>query len=98
MTTENSSISFSNRISNFLIREDKDHDDYGNKYQAKSLASKAFYLFFHLLPGILVYVVVNIESVYNFLVAITGLPGRTLQYAVFFILTLHFNLELSDLN
>ncbi|MBW2368230.1 MAG: hypothetical protein JRH15_10120, partial [Deltaproteobacteria bacterium] len=87
MTTENSRVSFSNRISNFLIREDREHDDYGDRYQAKSPALKAFYLFFHLLPGIVVYVAINIESVYNFLVAITGLPGRTLQYVVFFILT-----------
>ena len=83
-----------NTLKRFLIREDKDYDYYGENYQAVSMAEKAFYIFFHLLPGLVAYAVLNIEPVHDFLVILTGMESRTMQYMFFFIITFGWHMVL----
>ena len=59
--------------------KDPVYDTYATQYQAKTPAGKAFYLFAYLLPGIIAYVLVNIEPVHRYLSAVLGLKGYNFQ-------------------
>jgi membrane protease YdiL (CAAX protease family) len=65
----------------FFAREDALYDHYAAVGQAKSARAKAFYLLMHLLPGILGWALINVNSIYQAQLRLTGLPGRSLQYA-----------------
>lgn len=65
----------------FFVREDAVYDHYAAIGRAKSAGAKAFYLLMHLLPGILGWAVINVKSIYMTELRLTGLPGRSLQYA-----------------
>lgn len=58
------------------------------KYQARTPASKAFYLIAYLLPGILAYVLINIQPVHHFFSSLPGLEGYNFQYYMFVLFTL----------
>jgi membrane protease YdiL (CAAX protease family) len=64
----------------FFAREDALYDHYAAVGQAKSARAKAFYLLMHLLPGILGWALINVNSIYQAQLRLTGLPGRALQY------------------
>jgi hypothetical protein len=64
----------------FLIREDAVYDRYESAYQAKTTFAKAIYLFLYLLPGIIAFVCMNIESLFRAQMAFTGLSAKYLQY------------------
>jgi membrane protease YdiL (CAAX protease family) len=65
----------------FFVKNDAVYDHYAANLQAKSRGAKVFYLLMHLLPGLLVWAVINVNSIYQAQLRITGLPGRSLQYA-----------------
>jgi hypothetical protein len=66
----------------FFVREDVVYDHYAAVGQAKTPPTKAFYLFMHLLPGVLAWALVNLKSIYDAELRLTGLPGRWLQYSL----------------
>ena len=68
-------------LERFFSRKDPLYDHYAEIGQAKSRPAKAFYLLMHLLPGIVAFAVINVNSIYQAQLRLTGLPGRTLQYA-----------------
>jgi hypothetical protein len=68
-------------LERFFSRKDPLYDHYAEIGQAKSRPAKAFYLLMHLLPGIVAWAVINVNSIYKAQLRLTGLPGRTLQYA-----------------
>jgi uncharacterized protein len=78
----------------FPFVENITYDKYANKFQAKTLLSGAFYISAYLLPGILAYVLVNIEPVHNFFSGILGLNGYNYQYYLFVIFTLSLHMGL----
>ncbi len=43
------------RLRRFLVRDDAEYDRLVKQYQAQTIAGKFFYLFMHLLPGLLAY-------------------------------------------
>jgi hypothetical protein len=43
----------------FFVRHDAEYDTLVQRYQAKTLPGKFFYLFMHLLPGLLAYVLIR---------------------------------------
>jgi uncharacterized protein len=67
------------RLRCFLVRNDPEYDAWVQRYQAKRLAGKFFYLFMHLLPGILAYVLINIPVVHAVALRLTGLSDYMFQ-------------------
>lgn len=65
----------------FFVREDTVYYHYAAIGQAKSPRAKVFYVLMHLLPGILLLVLINVRSIYYTELRLTGLPGRSLQFA-----------------
>lgn len=51
-------------LRNFFVRDDPEYDTLVTRYQAKTPAAKIFYLFMHLLPGLLAYTLINIPSIH----------------------------------
>jgi len=76
----------SNFIGHILVKDDK-YDKYEEQYQAQTMGEKFFYLFAYLLPGILAYILLNIKTVYDFLINIFGIDGYDFQYAMFLVFT-----------
>lgn len=64
------------------------YEAYQEKYQAKTTLSKALYIFAYLLPGIVAYILVNIEPVHRYLSSSLGFEGYNFQYYLFVIFTL----------
>lgn len=71
----------------FFVREDAVYDKYAYAYQAKSTRAKVVYLVLYLLPGILAYVLINIEPVFRAQLYLSGLSARNLQYVGFLVVT-----------
>ena len=65
----------------FFVGEDSLYDHYAAIAQANSRSAKVFYLLMHLLPGVLGWALINVNSIYQAQLRLTGLPGRSLQYA-----------------
>ncbi|TAJ50372.1 MAG: CPBP family intramembrane metalloprotease [Chitinophagaceae bacterium] len=76
----------------FLSVNDPGFQHTEEKYQASTPASKAFYLIAYLLPGIIAYLLINIQPVYDFFVRISGLEGYHFQYYTFVIFTLFWHM------
>ena len=74
-------------LARFFVREDQIYAHYEFAYQAKTTFAKAVYLFLYLLPGIVVFVCVNIEPLFRAQMAFTGLSARYLQYAWVLVIT-----------
>ncbi len=74
--------------SRFLSVNNPTYDKYAEKYQAKTPISQALYIFAYLLPGMVAYLLVNIEPVHRFLSGLLGLKGYNFQYYMFVIFTL----------
>jgi len=83
------SVSKPNRswLARFFVREDPIYDQYESAFQAKTTPAKAVYLFLYLLPGIVVFLCVNIEPFFRAQMAFTGLSARYLQYAWVLVIT-----------
>lgn len=75
-----------NRLRRFFVREDPLYDHYAAIGQAKTTRAKAFYLLMHLLPGILGWALINVNSIYQAQLRLTGLSGRALQYALLIVI------------
>jgi uncharacterized protein len=71
----------------FFVRENPTYDRYAATYQAKLSAAKLFYLLMYLLPGILVYVAINVGWVYRAELRYTGVCGKNLQFGWVMIIT-----------
>ena len=67
------------RLRQFFVRNDPEYEALVQRYQAKTLAGKFFYLFMHLLPGLLAYVLINIPSVHAAALRLTGLSDPIFQ-------------------
>ena len=74
--------------SRFISVDNPTYEAYAKKYQAKTPISKALYIFAYLLPGMLAYLLVNIEPVHRILSSSLGLEGYNFQYYMFVIFTL----------
>jgi hypothetical protein len=57
----------------FFVREDAVYQRYESAYQAKTTLAKATYLLLYLLPGIVVFLFLNVEPVFRAETALTGL-------------------------
>lgn len=71
----------------FFVRDDALYDHYAAIGQAKSPGAKVFYLLMHLLPGVLAWTLINVNSIYQAELRLTGLSGRSLQYAWLIVFT-----------
>lgn len=71
----------------FFVRDDAPYDHYAAIGQAKSPGAKVFYLLMHLLPGVLAWTLINVNSIYQAELRLTGLSGRSLQYAWLIVFT-----------
>ena len=67
------------RLRRFLVREDAEYGELVSQYQATTPAGKIFYLFMHLLPGLLAYVLINIPLVHAAALHSTGLSDTMFQ-------------------
>jgi membrane protease YdiL (CAAX protease family) len=67
------------RLYRFFVRDDAEYDTLVRQYQAKTLAGKFFYLFMHVLPGLLAYVLINIPLVHAAALRFTGLSDPMFQ-------------------
>ncbi len=83
-----SKITKNNSIIRFISVENLTYDTYAAKYQAKTPISRVLYLFSYLLPGIVAYLLVNIEPIHHFLSNAFGLKGYDFQYYMFVVFTL----------
>src|SRR5258707_6779812 len=63
----------------FLVRHDAEYDTLVQRYQAKTLPGKFFYLFMHLLPGLLAYVLINVPLVHAAALRLTDLSDPMFQ-------------------
>jgi membrane protease YdiL (CAAX protease family) len=70
-----------------FVREDAVYDYYSTKYHAKTPIGKLVYLSLYLLPGILVFILVNIWPLFRWEMAVTGWSARYVQYAWVLIIT-----------
>lgn len=71
----------------FFVRDDAVYRDYESTYQAKAVMAKVTYLFLYLLPGLIVYMAVNVGPVFRAQLALTHLSPKNLQYAWVIIVT-----------
>ena len=71
----------------FFVREDARYEHYSATGQAKSPVAKTFYLLMHILPGVLAWAVINVRSIYQWQLRVTGLSGRALQYDWLIVIT-----------
>lgn len=71
----------------FFVRDDAVYTMFEANYQAKTTTAKAVYLFLYFLPGILVFVCVNIEPLFRAQIALTGLSARYVQYVWVLVIT-----------
>jgi len=67
------------RLYRFFVRDDAEYDTLLWQYQAKTLLGKFFYLFMHVLPGLLAYVLINIPLVHAAALRFTGLSDPMFQ-------------------
>jgi len=67
------------RLRRFFVREDAEYDGFVARYQARTLAAKVFYLFMHLLPGLLAYGLINIRPVHAAALRVTRLSDVMFQ-------------------
>src|SRR5215469_2169928 len=75
------------RLRRFFVREDAVYDGYNLAYQAKTPLAKLIYLLLYFLPGIVAFLVVNIEPLFRVEMAFTGLSARWVQYAWVLLIT-----------
>jgi uncharacterized protein len=80
--------------SSFFSVENVTYDMYADRFQAKTPMSRVFYISAYLLPGVLAYILVNIEPVHRFFSGILGLHGYNYQYCLFVIFTLSLHMAL----
>lgn len=78
----------------FFVREDTLYHRYAAIGQAKSLTAKVFYLLMHLLPGMLAWALINVNSIYQAQLRLTGLTGRSFQYALLIAVTFGWHMIL----
>lgn len=63
----------------FLVREDTEYDTFVDQHQARTPLAKSFYLFMHLLPGLLAYMLINVPPVHALGLKLTGWPDTIYQ-------------------
>lgn len=81
-------------LQRFFVRADPQHDAFVKNFQAVSATSRITFLFYHLLPGIIAYALINIPVIYYSIANLTGLPGTLLQYLYLVGFTLIWHLFL----
>ena len=79
-------------ISRFISVDNPVYDKYAEKFQAKTLIGRIFYISAYLLPGIIACSLVNIEPVHRYLSGVLGLDGYKFQYFMFVIFTLFWHM------
>jgi membrane protease YdiL (CAAX protease family) len=55
-----------------FVRDDPEYEALVQKYQARTLVGKLFYLFMHLMPGLLAYGLINVPPVHTAGLRVTG--------------------------
>ena len=91
-TAQAGSAQRQSRIGRFFVRKDPLYEHYAAIAQAKSPGSKAFYLTMHLVPGIIGWAAINVNSIYQVELRLTGLPGRWLQYSLLILVAFAWHL------
>lgn len=81
-------------LQRFFVREDALYDHYASVGQAKSLGAKVFYVLMHLLPGVIAWALINVYSIYQASLRVTGLTGRTFQYGLLIAVTFGWHMFL----
>lgn len=81
-------------LQRFFVRDDAAYHRYAAVRQAKSLTAKVFYLLMHLLPGVLAWALINVNSIYQAQLRLTGLTGRSFQYALLIAVTFGWHMVL----
>jgi hypothetical protein len=56
----------------FFVRDDPEYEALVQKYQATTLVGKLFYLFMHVVPGLLAYRLINVPPVHAAGLRVTG--------------------------
>ncbi len=74
-------------LKRFVTREDKEYDDFCDKYQAKTTTMKWFYIFMSLAPGIVAFILINVFSVYSAALEATGWSSMFYQGLLMFFVT-----------
>jgi hypothetical protein len=67
------------RLRQFFVRDDAEYDALVERYQAKTPITRFFYLFMHLLPGLLAYTLINIPRVHSVALRLSGLSDAMFQ-------------------
>jgi uncharacterized protein len=80
--------------SRLMLVENPTYDKYAENFQAKTLSTRILFILAYLIPGIVAYVLVNIESVHRLLSGLLGLDGYDYQYYLFVIFTLGWHMTL----
>jgi hypothetical protein len=79
--------SFINRIKLFLVRPDAEFAYYSQCYQAKTLSQKTLYLSMFFIPGVIVFLTINVKPVFDFFISLFGISGHTFQFIIFLLMT-----------
>jgi membrane protease YdiL (CAAX protease family) len=81
VTTQTTFKSYGYWLRRFFVREDAVYCSFEANYQAKTKLVQTLYLLLYLLPGLIVFVSLNVQPLFRTQMAITGLSARYLQYA-----------------
>jgi len=74
-------------LQRFFVREDAVYRRYQSACQPKCVLGKAVYLFVYLLPGIIAFIGINVETVFRAELAVTHVSARYLQYSWILLIT-----------
>lgn len=78
---------YRSRFHRFFVRDDAVYSAFEANYQAKTLQAKIACLGLYFLPGIVVFIAVNIGPLFRWEMAVTGWSARYVQYAWVLIIT-----------
>lgn len=76
----------------FLNVQDATYSWYSERYQAMTPSGRIFYILAYLIPGVVAYILVNIEPVHSAMSSALGLSGYDFQYYMFVAFTLSWHL------
>ncbi len=74
-------------VKRFFIRTDAQYETFVQKFQPQKTGTRIMYLLLYLLPGMVAYVLINVQPVYEWLIRLTGISGNYFQYLVLIFIT-----------
>lgn len=79
-------------IVQYISVSDPIYDGFAQKYQAKTILSQILYILAYILPGIVAYLLVNVEPIHRFFSDLLGFEGYNFQYFMFVIFTVFWHM------